>query len=101
MHHDPALFLWLTCGKSYVYQWKINPLNCRDNSYIVMKLQLTVEACKGKKTASSICGSLSFPLLLNILNSLKCLEIPLIEMIRYKTLAVLYAYNIEGISVML
>lgn len=101
MHHDPALFLWLTCGKAYVSQWQINPLNCRDNSYIVMKPQFNSRSLQGEKTASSICGSLSFPLLFSIFNSLKCFDIPLLDKMRYKISVVLYAYNIEGISVML
>jgi len=74
--------------------WKINPLNYRDNSYVVMKLQFNSTILKGEKIASWICRSLSLPLLSNLFNSLKCFEIPLMEKMRYKTLAVLCAYNI-------
>lgn len=101
MHHDPALFLWLTCGKSYVNQWQINPLNCRDNSYVVMKLQFNSRSLQGEK---ELPASVNFCLFLcswAFFNSLKCFDIPLIDKMRYKIPVVLYAYNIEGFSVTL
>lgn len=80
---------------------KINPLNYRDNSYVVMKLQFNSTSLQGEKIASCIQGALSLPLLSNVFNSLKCFEVPLREKMRYKTLALLYACNIAGISVIL
>lgn len=70
------------------------------NSHAAMKLQFNSTSLQGEKVVSCILRSLSFPLFSDVFNSLKCFEMPLMEKVRYKTLAVSYAYNIVGISVM-